>query len=122
VECQPEGLPPLDAASKTCLYRFVQEGLTNGWRHGGGQGQAVRLVADAGGLELSVLDRGPGFAEGGPGFAAHGPAARPDADGDGGLGLAGLRDRVEALGGQFEACNRPDGGAMLRMRLAPAQG
>lgn len=102
VSCQAEALPALDAAQKTCLYRFVQEGLTNGWRHGEAKGLSVRLMAAEGWLIAQVGDRGPGFA--------------PMAGGDG-MGLTGLRDRIEALGGQFEAVNRPDGGALLQMNL-----
>lgn len=110
VTCAPEGLPALDAAQKTCLYRFVQEGLSNGWRHGEGRGQAVRLAVEDGALVLRVQDAGPGF------------GAAPLPDEDGGLGLAGLRDRVEALGGTFETGDRPGGGAELRMILPVGQG
>ena len=58
-------------------------------------------------LILSVLDRGPGIA---PQDA--GPASR-------GLGLIGLTDRIEALGGKLELLDRADGiaGAELRMTI-----
>ena len=42
--------------------------------------------------------------------------------GGSGLGLAGLRDRVEALGGSFETINRPEGGAEVRMVLTTVRG
>ncbi len=58
-------------------------------------------------ITLSVLDRGPGFA-----------ASKASAQEDGGgLGLAGLADRVESLGGQLQMLSRPGGGAELRMVL-----
>ena len=97
----------LPEAAKICIYRFVQEGLNNGWRHAEGKGQEVRLAFANDTLELVVADRGPGFAKPPPG---------PGADGTT-LGLAGLADRVESLGGQFSARNRPGGGAELVMTL-----
>ncbi|MCB6178208.1 histidine kinase [Rhodobacter sp. Har01] len=102
-------IPPgadLPVAAKTCAYRVAQEGLTNAWRHAGGQGQELRLRLQGNRLQLSVLDRGPGFGSAGPG-----------ADDDDGMGLSGLADRVESLGGRLETRNRPDGGAELRMTL-----
>ena len=97
----------LPEAVKICIYRFVQEGLNNGWRHAEGKGQQVRLDIRARELCLRVADRGPGFAAPPPG---------PGADGTS-LGLAGLADRVESLGGQFSARNRDGGGAELVMTL-----
>lgn len=107
VDCTDAGLPPLDVAEKTCLYRFVQEGLNNAWRHAEGRGQAVQLTMQGEALVLGVFDAGPGF-----------PADRANPDG---LGLAGLRDRVEALGGTFEMRSPAGGGAELRMTLVPGQ-
>lgn len=105
-------------AVKICVYRFVQEGLNNAWRYAEGKGQEVRLALSGGTLDLSVLDRGPGFG------AAAGAGDPETDDGTGGLGLAGLRDRIESLGGVFTQRNRtPDapgsaiGGAELRMTL-----
>ena len=90
-------------AVKICCFRFVQEGLNNAWRHGEGRGQAVQLAVAAEVLTLCISDRGPGFA-----------GLQEEA----GLGLAGLRDRVESLGGQMEFANRGDGpGAELCMTL-----
>ena len=106
VSCDDRGLPALGVAEKTCIYRFVQEGLNNAWRHAEARGQEVRLSAEADRLVLCVCDDGPGFA---------GSATNSE-----GLGLVGLRDRVEALGGTFEIENRPQGGARLRMTLSPA--
>ncbi len=97
----------LPEAVKICIYRFVQEGLNNGWRHAEGRGQEVRLSLNRQDLSLIVADRGPGFAAPPPG---------PGADGTS-LGLAGLADRVESLGGQFSARNRNGGGAELAMSL-----
>ena len=97
----------LPEAAKICIYRFVQEGLNNGWRHAEGKGQSVDLVLQGDDLRLTVADRGPGFAAPPPGAGADGTT----------LGLAGLADRVESLGGQFAARSRAGGGAELVMTL-----
>ncbi len=79
----PEKLsPPLTV----CLFRFVQEGLSNGFRHAGGKGQAVRAAVTDAGLVVEVSDQGPGIAD----FGALVGSQR--------LGLIGLRHRIEILG------------------------
>lgn len=98
--------PELSPAVKTCVFRVAQEGLTNAWRHGGGVEQEVALDIQGDHLELRVRDRGPGF-----------PAAGEPAVEDGGMGLTGLKDRVESLGGHIDWRNRPGGGAELHMSL-----
>jgi signal transduction histidine kinase len=73
-----------------CIYRFVQEGLMNAYRHA--PGAAVRVGCDcaAGRLIVFVADEGPGFDP---------EQVRPVATA--GLGLPGLRERVESIGGSF---------------------
>ncbi len=93
---------PLSPAAKICIYRFVQEALNNGFRHGGGVGQSVRQTFENSNVVIEVSDRGPGFD----------PAmARPE-----GLGLAGLRERIESLGGTFEISTSKNG-TRVRMSL-----
>ncbi|MGL4281697.1 MAG: sensor histidine kinase [Albidovulum sp.] len=107
VACDVDPDCALSSAVKICLYRFVQEGLNNAWRYGGAAGQAVNLTCKMGRLRLEVRDAGPGF----------GSHTLVSEDG-GGMGLAGLRDRVESLGGTFSARNRTDGpGAEIIMEL-----
>lgn len=90
VDCHLGDLPrDLPALLKTCLYRFTQEGLTNAFRHAKGAGQRVRADVEEGRLVLEVQDDGPGIVQD---FV---PSTQR------GLGLAGLRDRVESLGGAF---------------------
>jgi signal transduction histidine kinase len=101
VDCEAE--PPLVPAAKVCAYRFVQEGLANASRHAGGDGVEVELDGRPGELRLAVRDRGPGLP--------------PSPGGAGGLGLSGLRDRVESLGGTFAARTRPGGGTEISMTL-----
>ena len=106
-------LPPdraFSPAVRICIYRFVQEGLNNAWRHAGGVGQKVNLTLRGSLLMLTVSD-------GGPGFAATEPGGAPDASDGSGMGLSGLQDRVESLGGVFERLTPSGGGAAIRMTL-----
>lgn len=94
--------PPvhLSPAAKICIYRFVQEGLNNAYRHAGGVGQAVHQRTERGLVIVEVADRGSGFDL---------ARVRPT-----NLGLAGLRERVESLGGTFEITSSRTG-TILRM-------
>jgi signal transduction histidine kinase len=102
---------PFSAAVKICIYRFIQEGLTNAWRHAGGAGQKVELSLQGSILTLTVSDKGPGF-----GGAANTTRSSGEEDG-GGMGLTGVQDRVESLGGAFERLEPAGGGAAIRMTL-----
>lgn len=68
------------------LYRIAQESLTNALRHGTPGRVVVSLERDAAGCRLRVEDDGDGEAPPSPGS---------------GLGVLGMRERVEALGGRF---------------------
>lgn len=111
VTCDVRGEFDLSEAARICIYRLVQEGLNNAWRYAGGEGQEVEFRLRDGKLLLWVRDRGAGY----PAAQAHAGEAAEDARG---LGLSGLRDRVESLGGTFETGNRADGaGAEIHMAL-----
>jgi two-component system sensor histidine kinase UhpB len=86
----------LDATAKETIYRLVQESLTNAVRHGRPRRIEVALARDASGAaEVRVADDGRGAAA---------PAAGV------GFGLAGMRERVAALGGRFAVQAGPQGG------------
>jgi signal transduction histidine kinase len=89
---------------KITLYRLLQESLANGYRHAGGAGQRVTLAQDARQLVVEVCDDGPGF------------DAQQSASA-GGVGLAGMRERVHALGGAFELKAAPGQGTAIRALL-----
>jgi signal transduction histidine kinase len=85
---------------RICVYRFVQEALSNAYQHAGGRGQAVSCqVSDLTTLHVAVRDEGPGFDP----LQATGR----------GLGLAGMRARIEAIGGTLDIQSKPDDGGSL---------
>jgi signal transduction histidine kinase len=87
VEGEPSGMP---AAAQATVYRFVQEALTNIARHGRRDTTAylsLRIAADA----VEAQARNPA------------PARRPPTRRPTGHGLAGMRERIAALGGDLRA-------------------
>lgn len=93
---------PASAAVKICLFRFIQEGLNNAYRHTTGVGQSVTCRLDEQGLEASVETSGSNHFD---------PTA------EGGMGLIGLRHRVVSLGGTFSFCVLDNGATRLFMAL-----
>lgn len=97
--------PELPQSLKIGIYRFVQEGLSNAYRHAGGVGQRVESRVENGVMTLTVSDAGSGFA----------PDEVPAPSDEGGLGLAGLQERVESLGARFAIHTAPGEGTRLEM-------
>jgi signal transduction histidine kinase len=96
--------PPLPA--KIGIYRFVQEGLHNAYRHGQGRDVSVRVAMDIGpSLLVEVKD-------GGPGFDPREQVASKDH-----LGLVGMRERIESLCGEFDLDSAPGRGTRVAARL-----
>jgi signal transduction histidine kinase len=81
----------LPATVETALYRIAQEALTNALRHARASRIQVEVGRSGDAVWLSVRDDGQGF-------DVHPTLARR---GDRGLGLIGIRERVEALGGKL---------------------
>jgi signal transduction histidine kinase len=86
-------------------YFFVTESLANVLKHADATRATISLTYDDGQLELGVVDDGRGF--------------DPDAASDG--GLAGLRDRIRALGGIVTIASRPGGGTRVTAALPVAE-
>ncbi len=83
------------------IYRCVQESLTNAIRHAAPKQIVVTAsgaTSDAAQLLLTIEDDGQGISPGAPG----------------GLGVAGMKERVRALGGQFVIEPRSAGGTVVR--------
>ncbi|MET8091266.1 sensor histidine kinase [Micromonospora sp. NPDC005220] len=99
VEVRVVGDPrELPAAVDLAAYRVVQEALTNVLRHAGVASAEVTVDYRADEVTVEVTDRGTGRAGTAP------------ADDEGGHGLAGMRERVAALGGRLTTGPRAGGG------------
>jgi signal transduction histidine kinase len=104
IALEVDGVPrSLDPEVGLMLYRVVQEALTNVAKHAGrGVHVTVRLAWEAGGVDVSVLDRG------GDGTGVGLPS--------GGLGLTGMSERAGLIGGRLRA-GRSDDGFAVRLWL-----
>lgn len=98
---------------RTMLYRVVQEALTNISRHAKATQAALRIESSDGVIRMSITDDGQGFqVDGGNGAKPHNR-----------LGLVGMRERVEMLGGTFRVESAPGHATTVRIELAqPASG
>ncbi len=96
VSCNvPEDFDRPPAPCELVLFRVLQESLTNVHRHSHASCAGVTLVRDADHITLEISDNGGGI-----------PAERlqrlRDAADHSGVGIAGMRERVRELGGEFE--------------------
>jgi signal transduction histidine kinase len=90
VRLELKQLPPnAPIPVRITLYRVVQEALNNAYRHAAGAGQRVLAAQENQALRVEIWDEGPGFDSG----QAY--------DREQHLGLAGMRERVESLGGRL---------------------
>jgi signal transduction histidine kinase len=110
VELSCDGdLEGLGEATNMLVYRIVQESLTNVARHAQASkvtlriARAVAPAADA--LVIEVVDDG------------HGAVARTVDAKHGGLGLIGMRERVDAAGGRLETGSAASGGFRVCARV-----
>lgn len=91
---------------EVCVYRIVQEALSNIARHSGATACTVSLNSGTGMLRLVIEDNGRGVGT----TASRLTAGR-------GLGLIGMRERAQALGGTFTIRERDGGGTIVTVTL-----
>jgi len=103
----PEKMPSLSNDAELAMFRALQEGLANVARHSSAQSISVLLEADTTRIVLEVSDDGQG---------------PPTHDLDhlelrGHMGLAGIRERISALGGSVSMNGSPSSGLTLRVEV-----
>lgn len=95
-------------STQICLYRMVQEGLNNSYHHALKAQSSVSARHTDGVIEVEVADEGSGF------------DLSTIATSSTGLGLPGLRERIESIGGEFEIRSATGQGTQLFARLTVA--
>lgn len=97
----------LEAAFEIGLYRIIQEGFSNIEKHSGADAVYVGFAKTAGAMLLTIRDNGRGFD---PGRVLDAPGRRP-------LGLFGMKERAEILGGKLEISSREGAGTVISVSL-----
>ncbi|HEY8585807.1 MAG TPA: sensor histidine kinase [Rhodanobacter sp.] len=98
VEVEP--MPALEGEFQTLLFRVAQEALNNVVKHADARSVLVHLVERAGRMQLQIVDDGRGF--------------DPSVAHPGGIGLGGIRERLQLFNGQLELRSAPGHGTRLR--------
>jgi len=110
----PAVLPPLTDEAEVALFRSLQEALSNVGRHAGASHASVRVASENGQIAVTVQDDGRGVE----------PSELERVHrGDTG-GLAGMRERIAALGGRVSvrALSGANGGTIVEVRLPTTSG
>jgi PAS domain S-box-containing protein len=101
-------VPHLPDAINACLYRFLQEALTNALKHAEPGRIWIRIWSNTTEVSLLVGDDGKGFD----------PKETLLLSGkDGGMGLLGMHERLELVGGKLEIQTSPGHGTSLTARV-----
>jgi signal transduction histidine kinase len=106
----PQTLPALSREAELALFRALQEALSNVLRHADARSVGVGISISADGVLLQVSDDGKGLPAG---VTAEGLEL------GGHMGLAGMRERITALGGTVRLIAQTNAGALLEV-LVPA--
>jgi PAS domain S-box-containing protein len=94
----------LDPTASTAVFRIFQESLTNVTRHSQASHVAITLERRDGDLILEVRDDGIGIAE-------------ADASNVRSIGLAGMRERAQLVGGAVSIAGSPGAGTTVRVQI-----
>ncbi len=99
----------LDAETELSLFRVVQEALTNVRKHAEATEASVRVSFHDDRIKVTVKDNGKGFDT---------AQRNSDANGESKLGLLGMQERAELIGGTFEITSAPGEGTTVTVRVS----
>lgn len=98
----------LEPAQETAIYRVVQEALTNAAKYSRADEISVDVERRGAALTACIKDDGIGF--------------ELQSVGDSSLGLAGMRERAELVGGSLDIDSGPGSGTTVTLRILLGQG
>ena len=106
------GIEKSPAPVRTMLYRVAQEALTNVARHARASQVGVNIEKIKGGVRMEITDNGKGF------IVSRTTGAKPSTR----LGLIGMKERVEMIGGTFHVESAPGQPTTIRIEIkSPAK-
>ena len=108
---------PLPAGIELCVYRVVQESLTNVLKHAPGSSVDVRLEYEPEHIRVTVADAGPHSIPPQRSRTPRSAAAQATDHSGAGVGLTGMRERAALYGGELSAGRKPDGGFEVTLAL-----
>lgn len=103
------GIEKSDSNVRTVLYRIAQEALTNVARHAGASHAEVIIRNLKGTVRMEIIDNGKGFEVDGTSCAKKSNR----------LGLLGMRERIEMIGGTFCVDSAPGSQTTIRVEIPP---
>jgi signal transduction histidine kinase len=103
------GQPRLSEEEAEQIYHVVEEALNNIVKHAGTDRASLSLRAEGNRVLITVADSGTGFSQ-------------DDIDKGKNLGLAGMRERLESVGGSLEIESSPGQGTRIRAEIVSAGG
>jgi signal transduction histidine kinase len=102
-----DGVEALDEAGRTVLFRVAQEALTNVTRHSHATRVEIELSQIADAIQMEIRDNGRAFNVGNT-VSAKNPKR---------LGLVGMRERMEIVGGSLSIVSTPGTGTTVRAEI-----
>ncbi|MGB8700854.1 MAG: sensor histidine kinase [Thermosynechococcaceae cyanobacterium] len=93
---------PIPSDLVAAFYRVLQEALTNISRHSAATDVVIQLFTQYGALNLQIQDNGKGF---------------DPTQNSTGFGLQGMKERITALGGQFELTSQLGAGCQISIQV-----
>src|SRR5262249_25032444 len=99
----------LSPDKSTALFRILQEALTNISRHARATQARIFLRKGKQGVSMTIVDNGRGITD-------------EEIDAPQSLGLLGMRERAESIGGTFSIDGTPQKGTVLCVRTEPTAG
>jgi len=102
-----EFYPRLSSVMETIIFRITQEALTNVFKHASASWVNLRLGKTENMVQLTITDNGKGFRF--EGFRFGGEKR--------GWGMATMKERAVALGGDLQVFSEPDKGTQIILQL-----
>jgi PAS domain S-box-containing protein len=108
VEVNTDIIPPLSPETQLVLFRIVQESLNNIHRHSGASEANITVQCQGDEVRVTISDNGRGF---------NLPRQLSEFAGQGKLGLTGMAERVQLVGGKLEVSTQEGKGTTVLVRV-----